>query len=303
MTGTAIISLDCEGRWGVADHLTPKIASGLTDERLKFAYRSILGLFRRYDIAATFAFVELFTRARSRATTDTVRELADELPYLAAAAKGLGEGDEGWVGDWALDMVGKEHEIAFHGATHVPWTDLTPEQARRELEMTPPDRRQTMVFPRNRIAHLDVLEAAGCRGYRGAREVSSRAASLLSEFNMRELSQSMPAPANPPAEIASGIFVNWRSGLRRVVPPQVTRLRARHLLEDAGRRGGVAHFWLHPENVASAPGTLGNLEAIVEEIQRARDSGEIAVQTQLACCARLQSEAASGLCRARPHDG
>ena len=283
MTGTAIISLDCEGRWGVADHLTPAVAATLTDERLQSAYQDVIALFARAQISATFAFVELFTRPASRETTALVQDLSQELPYLARAASGLTAGDEGWVGDWALDMAGEGgHEIAFHGATHVPWTDLSRDQARRELAMVRPEHRQTMVFPRNRVAHCDVLAEFGCKAFRGSRSYSSRAASLLSEFDLHIPSQAMPdAKEIQPVELPSGVFVNWRSGLRKLVPAEVTRRRARNLLADAARTGRVAHFWLHPENVATAPATLANLQAIVEEIVRFRDAGQIMVETQV----------------------
>ena len=287
MTGTAIISLDCEGRWGVADNLTPALAAGLTDARLRAAYRGITDLFAQTEISATFAFVELFTRPVSREAAGLVRDLAEELPYLAAAAAGLAAGDEGWVGDWALEMAGEGgHEIAFHGATHVPWSDLTPDQARRELALTRAEHRQTMVFPRNVVAHVDVLAEFGCKAYRGHRSFSSRAHSLLSELDLGTPSQPMPDAADcSPAELPSGIFVNWRSGPRKLVPPAVTRRRARHLLADAARTGGAAHFWLHPENIATAPATFANLEGIVAEIVRFRDAGQIRVATQLSALA------------------
>ena len=283
MTGTAIISLDCEGRWGVADHLTPALAASLDDARLRAAYRSIIDLFAKAEVSATFAFVELFTRPASREMTGLVRELAQELPYLASAAIGLAAGEEGWVGDWARDMAGERgHEIAFHGATHVPWSDLTRDQARRELELARPEHRQTMVFPRNVVAHVDVLAEFGCKAYRGHRQFASRAQSLLSEFDLGTPSQPMPAATNgSPAELPSGIFINWRSGPRKLVPPAVTRRRARNLLGDAARTGGVAHFWLHPENIATAPATLTNLQGIVAEIVRFRDAGQIRVANQL----------------------
>lgn len=283
MTGTAIISLDCEGRWGVADHLTPRTASHLTDDRLRAAYRAVTDLFAAFGISATYAFVELYTRPASPATTRLVQDLAQDLPYLARAAAGLAVGEEGWVGDWAYGMAGEGgHEIAFHGATHVPWPTLTREQARRELEMARPAQRKTMVFPRNQIAHLDVLAEFGCKAFRGHRPYPSRAHSLLAEFDMTTPAQHFtPSAPGAPVEIPSGVFVNWRSGPRRLVPPAVTRRRARNLLQDAARTGGVAHFWLHPENIASAPATLANVEAIVSEIVRLRDAGQIRVETQL----------------------
>lgn len=283
MTGTAIISLDCEGRWGVADHLTPETAAGLTDTRLRTAYRAVTDLFAAYDVSATFAFVELYTRPASPDTTALVRDFAQELPYLARAAEGLAAGEEGWVGDWAYEMaVRGGHEIAFHGFTHVPWPTLTRDQARRELEMARPEHLRTMVYPRNEIAHVDLLAEYGCKAYRGHRRFPSRAHSLLSEFDLGTPSQPLPAASHSRAvELPSGVFVNWRSGPRKLVPNAVTRRRARNLLLDAARTGGVAHFWLHPENIATAPATLANLEAVVAEIVRLRDAGQIRVETQL----------------------
>jgi hypothetical protein len=283
MTGTAIISLDCEGRWGVSDNLTPTLAAGLTNARLRAAYGGLTDLIAQAEISATFAFVTFFTRPASREMAELVQHYAQELPYLARAAQGLSAGEEGWIGDWALEMVGeREHEIAFHGATHVPWPDLTREQARRELVLARPEHRQTMVFPRNQIAHLDVLAEFGCKAFRGERKSPTRAQSLLSEFNCFIRSEPLPERGEAePVELPSGLFINWRSGLRVLVPPQVTRLRARNLLEHAARSGGVAHFWLHPENVATAPATLANVAAIVEEIVRLRDAGRIRVETQL----------------------
>jgi hypothetical protein len=283
MTGTAIISLDCEGRWGVADHLTPHTAAGLTDVRLRTAYRAVTDLFAAHAISATFAFVELFARPASRETTALVRDFAQEMPYLARAAEGLAAGEEGWVGDWAYDMAAEGgHEIAFHGFTHVPWPMLTRDQARRELAMARPEHLRTMVYPRNQIAHADLLAEFGCKAYRGHRRFPSRAHSLLSEFDLGTPSQPMPAAGNGGAlELPSGVFVNWRSGPRKLVPTAVTRRRARNLLHHAARTGGVAHFWLHPENIATAPATLANVEAVVAEIVRLRDAGQICVETQI----------------------
>ena len=40
-------------------------------------------------------------------------------------------------------------------------------------------------------------------------------------------------------------------------------------------------MWLHRGNIATAPATFENLEAIVEEIVRFRDRGEIRAETML----------------------
>jgi hypothetical protein len=66
-------------------------------------------------------------------------------------------------------------------------------------------------------------------------------------------------------------------------------LRARNLLEDAARSGGVAHFWIHPENIATHRSTLANFAAIVEEMARARRDGRVEIRTQIAYCDLVQA--------------
>ncbi|MBX3497320.1 MAG: polysaccharide deacetylase family protein [Parvibaculum sp.] len=287
MAGTAIISFDCEGKWGVADHLTRELDTALSDKNLRWAYAEIFKLLDMYEISATFAFVGFFVRPPSAANIEAVCDIARELPYLQSAAEGLKDGHEGWVGDWALDGVGDGHEVAFHGATHVPWPLLTRAQAEREIEMTPAAQRRTMVFPRNQIAHLDVLESAGCAGYRARKMFRSRAHSLVSELDLWTKAEVPMPEGRRPCAIPAGVFVNWRNGPRRTIPPVVTRIRARRLLGDAVRTGGVAHFWLHPENLATAPSTLVNLASVAREIARFRDAGSIEVKTQFEYCSGM----------------
>jgi hypothetical protein len=65
------------------------------------------------------------------------------------------------------------HEIGLHGGTDVPfdWTGMSREVARRDVQllrtMHAPlmSRVSTFIYPHNRIAHLDVLDAVGMAGY------------------------------------------------------------------------------------------------------------------------------------------
>ena len=52
--------------------------------------------------------------------------------------------------------------------------------------------------------------------------------------------------------------------------------------------GGIVHYWLHPENVATAPSTLGVLRSIVGIAARSRDAGYCEVLTQADYCRRLR---------------
>lgn len=299
MPARFVLSLDCEGKWGAADHLGARDSRYLSDERLRRAYRSILAVLDDFSIPATFAFVGAFTQspAQFARVRPAVEELGREAPdYLGPALRNLDEtGGEGWHGDDLVDLVGQAnvaHEIALHGVTHVPWTQLNDVAARAELELLqqlegPIRDSKTFVYPRNLVAHTGLLESHGFEGYRTASR-RSRLSSLLSEFNLFERPE-RPAAAKTIVPIPAGFFLNWRSGARRLVPPAMTVARARRLLLRAAANDGVVHYWLHPENVASAPSTLGLLKMLAREVARVRDAGHCEVMTQLGYCRWAES--------------
>ena len=288
-----ILSLDCEGKWGVADCLTRKEHAWLSDTKLQRAYRQIVDLLDEYDVPATFAFVGLFAEPEDsfRRLTPAIRDLADQAPdYLEPALADSSEGSrQGWHGAWAIDTVGNakaRHEIALHGVTHVPWTTQDRDFFSEELalfgELTSPAREaKTFVFPRNDVAHLDLLSRAGLEGYRMAQPRRSRPVRLLSEFNLwaspERISRDRHSQIVP---IPAGFFINWRHGPRRLVPRGVSRERFRRLLDRAGSEH-VVHAWMHPENVSSAPDTLNLLRDLVEIVARNRDSGDCEPMTQI----------------------
>jgi peptidoglycan/xylan/chitin deacetylase (PgdA/CDA1 family) len=299
MPARFILSFDCEGKWGVADELTAQHQHNLCDARLGEAYRSILRLLDEFEVSATFAFVGAFTQspagfARVRPAIEAFRPNAPD--YLGSALHSLDQtGGAGWHGADLVDLVTQarvRHEIALHGVTHVPWTDLDDAAAHAELAIVPllegPIRQsRTFVYPRNLVAHTELLAARGFEGFRTAR-CRSRLSSFMSEFNLFE-QPDWPAPSNGIVHIPAGFFLNWRHGARRLVPPSLTRQRARRLLHTAAAGGGVVHFWLHPENIASAPSTLGLLKLLIGEVAEARESGHCDVMTQVGYCRWAES--------------
>jgi peptidoglycan/xylan/chitin deacetylase (PgdA/CDA1 family) len=295
-----ILSFDCEGKWGVADVLTAEHGRDLASDRLRGAYRSILEILDEFEITATFAFVGAF--AQSPGEFAQIRAAIEALggparSYLGPALRDINaRAGDGWHGDDLVEQVAGSragHEIALHGVTHVPWTML--DEAGAEAEMAlfrklrgPVRESRTFVYPRNLVAHQEVLSRNGFAGYRAARPARSRALSLLSEFNLLERPQHPPPPGNI-VEIPAGFFLNWRRGLRRLVPPSVTRARAKRLLNAAAADGAIVHYWLHPENVASAPATLELVRALSHEVARSRESGNCEVMTQLGYCRWAES--------------
>lgn len=312
MVARFILSLDCEGKWGVADHLTPADHAALDDARLREAYAGVLDVLGEFDIPATFAFVGTFSLPAERlaALTPGLTDLAQDLPgYLEPALADMRDGTrQGWTGDWAVEAVDAArtgHEIALHGATHIPWDwpGMSADMARREMnliyEAKAPilSRATTFIYPRNADGHDGVLNEFGIAGRRLHRGARSRLASLASEFNLFERPEAVP-PATVPLGIPAGYFLNWLSGGRRLVPTAVSRQRARSLLRRAALTGETVHYWTHPENIASAPATLGLLRGVLADVARMRDAGRCEVLTQDAWCRRIDP-AHVALCEAR----
>lgn len=306
MAARFILSFDCEGKWGVADVLSRREHKQLTDLRLRQAYDEIAALLDEYDVPATFAFVGAFSQ--SARDFDGIRPLLEELrqrapSYLTPALDDIAHGSaQGWHGDWAVDAVGvarTRHEIALHGVSHVPWNSVDAAFARRELEIVPqlkgPVRdSRTFVYPRNAVAHEQLLSDAGFEGYRTGRPMS-RARSFLSEFDLFTRPEPVVARTNGAQPIPAGYFVNWKNGLRRLVPSWLSVLRAQRMLETARQNEAVVHYWLHPENVASAPETLALLRSLVRTAADARERGHCTILTQLDYCRLVSRSPAPGV--------
>lgn len=295
MTARFILSFDCEGKWGVADQLTPAHRRALTDANLREAYRSILAVLDEYSVPATFAFSGAFSQSAKDfgRLSPEITALAKRAPdYLGPALKDIAatRGD-GWHGENLVAAVAgarAQHEIALHGVTHVPWTAMDSSFVEAEMCLFealegPVRLSRTFVYPRNQVAHQDVLAAYGFAGFRAARPERSRLASLIAELNLFEMPE-QPQPSGPIVAIPAGFFLNWRSGPRRVIPKAVTNLRAHRLLERAAADHGIVHYWLHPENVATAASTLDVLRSLVKHVAQAREAGRCEVLTQRAYC-------------------
>ncbi|MEJ7775846.1 MAG: hypothetical protein WKF52_00325 [Sphingomicrobium sp.] len=296
MTARFILSLDCEGKWGVADLLNADLHRTLSDERLRSAYGALVDMLDEFEIPATFAFVGAFTETPSglKRLQPQLAQMAKRVPhYVGAALSDMNQGSrQGWCGDWAVDRVGAArttHEIALHGVSHVPWTWMDQDLLSLELALlrsleSPVRTAKTFIYPRNEVAHVEALASIGIEGYRLAPPPRSRAVSLLSELNVFAGADRDSPAAGAPRRIPAGRFINLRSGPRRLVPTQVSSLRGARMLQDSEQRGGVVHYWAHPENFASAPSTLHLLHKILERVARLRDAGRCEVLTQIGYC-------------------
>ncbi len=298
---TFIMSLDCEGKWGMADGLQPYHHRDITSANLVKAYRQLLDMLARHEIAATFAFVMAFTlREEERAQFEVLAEPGNgDDPWLRHYCDSMAAGHgDGWHCPEAFEMVrdGGVHEIASHSFCHRPLDDGSIDAAGAADELSYADQAarlkqvelKTLVFARTHVGNLGAVRAAGYRGYRSRLERrGGRAGALLEEFVTWRRPQQPAQLRDGLLPIPAGHFFNWRFGPRKLVPPAVTITRWRNQLEACGRHGGVVHLWLHPHNLITGPGTAPVLGRVLAEVARLRDAGRIQVLTQADYCDQL----------------
>lgn len=293
MTGTFIISLDCEGKWGLADR-PQSTHDFMTRGRMIGVYENLLRLLRLHELKATFAFVGAFTltrEERSRFEDHFIDVDYRGQNWLRQYRADSLRGDvEDWFCPEAFDMTREHgHEIASHGFCHVPFDDTTMPRAHLEREIasavavakTKDVSLETFIYPRNLVAHQEILQDFGFKGYRTALGGSAWPfVRFLREFNLFEQAQDHAGEMDRMTCIPPGHFLNWRKGPRAGVPGAFTVARWKSVLRTAVEQHKVAHLWLHPHNLLSSPKTAETLEKVIGIAAKLRDDGQLNVQTQ-----------------------
>jgi hypothetical protein len=292
MAGTFLLTFDCEGKWGVVDRLSARHAC-FTTPRLEATYLQTLSLLQKYRIAATFAFTAAFSM--SPAQFGRMREpiegsAAAASPWIRRALdESERDGGDGWFAPSCFQAVKDAgvHEIGSHGFSHLPWGAAwaTREILDAELALNrqapgfPAESVETFVYPRNQVAHTDLLPLHGFHIFRDARPSFGRPANLMREFNFLEPSEQLGPMDRLPVAIPAGHFLNWRRGLRRCIPIAWTVSRWQHILRDAARSGGVVHAWTHPENFIDGHSMFCLLEKILQLAAKEREAGRLRIVT------------------------
>ncbi|MXP47949.1 polysaccharide deacetylase family protein [Altererythrobacter luteolus] len=310
--GSLVISLDCEGKWGLADCLTPQTNSLFSDEALIAVYRRLCKIFSDFDAPATFAFVATFLM-----TPHEAAKQLDKLGYgkeravsiwLAAYFAQRQQGDlNGWHLPCLADIVSESgvHEIAAHGFSHLPLNSdgVSPQMARTEISMSKKalarlgHEATTYIYARNEIANVQAVGESGFLGFRSARLSRGRLSNFASEFSLMDTAE--PFSGSHERErfgtvaIPAGRILNFHIGLRKLVPRFVTVRRWRSILDDAAERGGCAHLWFHPHNLISDPQAETVLRSILRHASNLRDSGKLRIETQ-ASYAKERASLSSG---------
>lgn len=292
--GAFTLSLDCEGLWGMADQAGVVSGGAINHAALREAYEFIAQALQENQLRCSAAFVTAFAAGAGlvREHLPLVRELAGIVPsWYAHVLPALERGNfDGWDGQALFRLFAQDgHEMAWHGATHLPLESATPDAAvKLELQLGASllsaigCKPTSVVFPRNRVGHLRMLQQAGFETYRAERSSGkvAKLAGLAREwaiFDQRVGERPYRHGywfVSPP-----GDFLNWPARVRAAIPPSVTVMRWKSMLRAAAERQGYVHMWFHPHNLITAPAMKRSFLAIVEDVARWVRSGDIVVLT------------------------
>ena len=291
--GTVCFSFDCEGKWGMADIKTDWDVS-LNQDSLVSAYEFILETLEENEIDATFAFVGALTERQEFFLGNILPKINTKAhtQWLNLSRSRILDKEEGWFEPNLLSMVKvyKNHEIATHGYTHVPFNRLDEETAKLELELISEwaERNKiectTMIFPRNIINHDHLLKEYGILGFRDIPNNNSSlflpkfAKTFIDELSILKKSQQLQESS--PIMIPGGVFINWRHGFRRLVPSSVSLLKYKNIINHSIKNNGIAHFWIHPHNFITSPLTKDLFKRLCEEVALKVSQSKLVVKKQ-----------------------
>jgi len=293
---TVVISLDAELAWGFVDF--PAIPAHRL-ENAREMWHHLLSLFDRYEVPATWAVVgHLFLEECDGNHGDHPMrsEWFEKDP-------GRSEVDDGrWYGPSLLEAVSTapvDHEIACHSFSHVDFRDesIDSEVAAAELRRCHDLASdwgfdlESFVYPRNRIAHRDVLAAEGFSCYRDLQPKQWYDGTGMDTLQ-KAIGGSRFGPT-PPAvrptrdeyglvSIPASLFLFCFEGRARAISDAlwtdpVVRMAQRGV-DNAIRNDAIVHFWLHPNNLTDET-DIERLDRILSYIDRRRRETDLSVQT------------------------
>ena len=191
--------------------------------------RRLLALFRKHEVPVTWAIVG--------------RLLDDSHGF-----DGLRGDRTCWYAPDLIDGIRKDlvdHEIATHSYGHVYFGESSAEAVHDDLMRAKSVHEsnglpfRSLVFPRNQVAHLDVVAEVGIEVFRSVDAgvigvISRRAPRLRPLVNLADKALPFAPPVVQPfrrdhglIELPSSLLLIGRNGLRKVVSPAALRAKLR----------------------------------------------------------------------------
>ncbi|OYR46468.1 MULTISPECIES: polysaccharide deacetylase family protein [unclassified Halorubrum] len=294
MTGSVVISLDCELGWGRHSN----VPSGEFVREGRSNWYRLLDLFAEFDVRATWSIVGHL------ALSDCDRPHSDHPSGERCCDQSV-DGvppKEVWFAPDLVDAVrlaSVDHEIGSHGFTHWRFDrdGMTESSADSEFAESAAALRDSgsaptsFVYPVNRVGHRRRLAENGFDCYRGP---NPRIASqTVLRRRLGKLRDAVAWAGTPPivtpsvdeyglVNVPASLFLYGFEGSARSAVTAVSRdpvvAKAKRGIDAAAASDGVFHLWFHPHDF-EADGDGGRLRPVLEHLRDRVDSTDLRVET------------------------
>lgn len=294
--GIFVISLDFEKMWGVRDHVRPSDPYAQSILDVDRVVPATLAIFKKYEIAATWATVGLLFADSLKEAREFWPEVRPNYqnkllnPYLETE---LENSDERlWLAPDLIQQISDTpaQELATHTFSHYYCRE--PGQTTREFEadlaaaqriaQAKDHALSTIIFPRHHWTSESVtlLPKHGINCWRNDPESwthKTRVTRYLDSFLPIALSQ-CSKKAELPSELtglvsirASQFFRPYKRATKHLENLKISRMIAG--VREAAHKGEIYHLWWHPHNFShEMAANLDALELVLEEVSRLKKS-------------------------------
>lgn len=269
--GIFCISIDTELLWGRKDlNYAPFVEK---TKREREVINILINLFEKYSIPATWAIVgKLFLDPPKNCTDPNLWYAKDVIKLLRKSTK---------------------QEIGCHSYSHPEFTKLSHKQADAEIYkcLTIGNKMgiklKSFVFPRNLVAHTDLLAKYKFTGFRGLHPYrpTSLSPGLNKIFQLADLLLLIPHAYKPQVNnglvnIPGSMYYISDRGLRSLLPVKVRVLKAKRGIDKAISEKKIFHLWFHPVDFAGNTNRLiKGLEEIVKYASTKRKQGVLDIRS------------------------
>jgi len=303
---TLVFSLDAELAWGYHDLNMNKHYERCI-ECARSSWMEILDLFDKYQIPATWAIVgHLFLDKCDGKHED---HPADDDWFQNDPGGTINE-NPNWFGtDLIKQILDKkiEHEIACHSFSHVEFDSVEREIAESELQHSIEAANimninfESFVYPRNKVAHRDLLKEYGFKSYRGVKPLSEnnneypekrmirnsirKGGLFLDYFTPIRINYSTVNPIIDEfglVNIPASLFIFGFQGKSRLVSEKFFAdpvvLKVKKEIDHLIKNKGILHLWFHPNNLTQDK-DFERLIEILEYVNQKKNKTKLEVKT------------------------
>jgi len=286
-----IISLDTELLWGSEDVDTIKSLKNKNIE-IRNAISCLLNTLDIYKIPVTWAIVgHLFLENCKRDTCLTNKNIEKydyEYKGCNDPYSNLKDSPLFYGKDIIEEILSKniKHEIGYHSFSHPVFTEICKEMANDEINKAKKIEKEfsikfeSFIFPRNEIAHKEILIKHGFKIYRGKTKNNY----LTNKLRMK-MGSLIPSSLSG---IPYSVEPKWMDGIWEIqssmffcdslIPPSLLP-RTKLGIMKAIKHKKIFHIWFHPWNLVYYKRLKDNLEKLLKFVSKKRERNELEVIT------------------------